>query len=109
MKTFLTFSLLLGFLIDHVAGQFCAPPIQWQKSLGSAGPDILYGFLAMPDNGVLLYGSSACKYGQGNRQAPCVAGDDFYVVRLDAKVNILWKKVSAASSLHQFHPLSMAV
>ncbi|MGC4040319.1 MAG: T9SS type A sorting domain-containing protein [Flavobacterium sp.] len=65
--------------------------LDWQKTLGGLGQDMLYTVLLTNDGGYLLAGSS--ESGQGlDKKDKCRGGSDFWIVKLNAKGGEEWQK-----------------
>ena len=65
--------------------------IQWQKTIGGNGDDILYSIQQTTDGGYILGGSSnAALY--DDKSEKTLGYYDYYVVKLDAAGNIEWQK-----------------
>lgn len=66
----------------------------WQKSFGGSGSDLLKIIKNTSDGGFILGGSSNSPAGfdkkEGNR-----GGDDYWIIKLDAKGDQMWQRVLA--------------
>lgn len=69
----------------------------WDKAYGGAGDDQLTSIIATEDGGFLLGGYSNSGM-SGNKTAPSRGQSDFWVVKVDAKGNILWDKTYGGES-----------
>ena len=70
--------------------------LDWQKSFGGSGQDMLYAVLLTNDGGYLLAGSS--ESGEGlDKKGKCRGNSDFWVIKLDAKGGELWQKTIGGS------------
>lgn len=65
--------------------------LQWEKTLGGKGQDILTKVLPTKDGGYILGGSSGSDYSEDKKQNS-YGGLDFWVVKLDSKGNIEWER-----------------
>ena len=61
--------------------------IQWQKTIGGSGEDLLTSIQQTNDGGYILSGSSASGI-SGNKTQASKGGTDYWVVKLDALSNI---------------------
>jgi hypothetical protein len=77
--------------------------LDWQKSFGGSGNDFLYSVRLTPDGGFILAGVSASlgrdekdttdsSQAQNDKMGRCRGGDDFWIIKLDAKGNEEWQK-----------------
>lgn len=75
--------------------------LDWQKSFGGPGSDFLQSIKATKDGGFILAGisnSTINEVGADSSQArndktdACRGGDDFWIIKLDAKGNQQWQK-----------------
>lgn len=65
--------------------------LEWQRSYGGDGIDMLNSLVITRDGGMLLAGTSNSQKGFDKIDAP-FGGDDFWVLRLDQFGNIIWQK-----------------
>ncbi|GAA4462906.1 lipoprotein [Nemorincola caseinilytica] len=90
MRPFL-FRLLIAAVLALPAGKSIAqtPGIAWQKTLGDAGQDLVYGLQRTPDGGIVVSGTHAST-------APVMPtgrnGYNVYVARLSATGTLMWQR-----------------
>ncbi|WP_333696644.1 T9SS type A sorting domain-containing protein [Flavobacterium sp.] len=64
--------------------------MEWQKSFGGSGLDLLKCIKHTNDGGFILAGNS--KSGKsGDKSSELLGGDDIWILKLDAKGNVLWQ------------------
>lgn len=91
-KYFRVFSFLLCvFLSLQGYGQEIAPAINWQKTIGGSGADVLFAIVQTPDNGYIVGGYSASNI-SGEKTANSKGGNDYWLVKLDSAGTIQWQK-----------------
>ncbi|MGG7037057.1 MAG: T9SS C-terminal target domain-containing protein, partial [Flavobacterium sp.] len=71
--------------------------LDWQKSFGGSGSDFLQSLKNTRDGGFILAGNSNSsnvteKKGQNDKKEKSRGGDDFWIIKLDAKGNEEWQK-----------------
>ena len=72
--------------------------LDWQKSFGGNGSDFLQSIKTTKDGGFILAGTSnSTNVDDGiatrnDKQEACRGGDDFWIIKLDAKGNQEWQK-----------------
>src|SRR5687767_3000674 len=68
--------------------------IAWQKVFGGSGTDEASGIVALADGSCVVAGTTASTDGDvtGNH-----GGSDFFIIKLDAGGNVLWKRVLGGS------------
>ncbi|MCC6584587.1 MAG: T9SS type A sorting domain-containing protein [Chitinophagales bacterium] len=71
--------------------------IQWQRTLGGAGEDLLNTTLQTQDGGYILGGYSSSDI-SGDKIQASKGGADYWIVKLDAIGNIQWQKTIGGSS-----------
>jgi hypothetical protein len=65
--------------------------IQWQKTIGGSGQDVLKTICQTSDGGYLLGGSSSSEI-SGNKTTEAFGNLDFWLVKIDEKGTIEWQK-----------------
>ena len=70
--------------------------LDWQKSFGGEGMDFLQSIRLTNDGGFILAGTSNSPKGLQKKE-DSRGGDDFWVIRLDAKGGELWQKTIGGS------------
>ncbi len=65
--------------------------IEWDKTIGGNGYDVLAKVLTMPDHGFLLCGSSFSNI-SGDKTEDGKGGNDYWIVKTDSSGSILWQK-----------------
>lgn len=70
--------------------------LDWQKSFGGAGVDMLYSVKLTTDGGFILAGTSNSNKGF-DKKADAKGHDDFWIIKLDAKGNELWQQTIGGS------------
>lgn len=65
--------------------------LDWQKSFGGSGVDLLKSIKLTNDGGYILAGTSDSKKGL-DKQGDAKGLEDFWIIKLDAKGNELWQK-----------------
>ncbi len=65
--------------------------IEWEKTLGGSGQDVLAKVVSVKGGGYLLGGSSNSDVSEDKSRA-CLGGLDFWVVKIDSKGEIEWEK-----------------
>ena len=72
--------------------------LDWQKSFGGSGSDFLQSIKTTSDGGFILAGTSnssnenTTQTSRNDKKEPCRGGDDFWIIKLDAKGNEMWQK-----------------
>jgi Secretion system C-terminal sorting domain len=75
--------------------------VEWQKSYGGAGNDMLYSVKATTDGGYILAGTSSpsqpprrggASYTNGDHTDMSIGHQDIWILKLDAAGNIEWQK-----------------
>jgi hypothetical protein len=64
----------------------------WQKSFGGSGSDLLKVLKNTSDGGFILGGASNSPEGFDKKEA-CRGGNDYWIIKLDAKGNLMWQRV----------------
>ena len=64
----------------------------WQKSFGGSGSDLLKIIKNTSDGGFILGGISNSATGFGKKEG-CRGGNDYWIIKLDAKGNDMWQRV----------------
>lgn len=70
--------------------------LDWQKSLGGSGFDLLQSIKGTQDGGFILAGTSSSNQGM-DKQSDSKGLSDFWVVKLDAKGQELWQQTIGGS------------
>src|SRR5690606_38623750 len=65
---------------------------EWQKNIGGSGRDLLYSVANTNDGGFILGGSSDSNSKAGVKKQDCKGAEDYWVVKLDARGDILWER-----------------
>lgn len=65
--------------------------LDWQRSLGGSGSDILYSIKNTIDGGFILAGTSDSPNGDIKKE-DCFGKEDFWIIKLDAKGGEMWQK-----------------
>jgi len=76
--------------VRHSRPALSITPAQW--SFGGDSDDYLYCIEQTSDGGFILGGYSYSPEGTGTKTAPSYGSCDYYVVRLDAQLNMVWDK-----------------
>ena len=72
--------------------------LDWQKSFGGSGSDFLQSIKTISDGGFILAGTSnssnenTTQTSRNDKKEACRGGDDFWIIKLDAKGNEMWQK-----------------
>jgi hypothetical protein len=70
--------------------------LDWQKNFGGSGTDLLQSIRLTNDGGFILAGNSNSPPGKLKKEG-CRGGDDYWVIKLDAKGNEEWQKTIGGS------------
>ena len=70
--------------------------LEWQKSFGGSGVDLLQSVQNTTDGGFILAGTSTSNSG-GDKLENSKGQEDFWILKLDAKGNQLWQKTIGGS------------
>jgi len=102
MKTAIVTRLLLPIAFVWVSGQLLrsemiAPSIQWQRSFGGTGSDLLRSVQQTSDGGYILGGYSNSTT-NGNKTSPNFGWWDYWIIRLDGEGNERWQKSFGGTS-----------
>jgi hypothetical protein len=73
-----------------------AGDLDWQKSFGGSGTDFLQSVRLTNDGGFILAGTSNSPKSDEKKE-DCRGGDDFWVIKLDAKGGQQWQKTIGGS------------
>ena len=65
--------------------------LDWQKSIGGSGADMLYSIRNTTDGGFILAGTSESPAGTQKKDS-CRGGEDIWIIKLNAKGNEEWQK-----------------
>lgn len=80
--------------------------IEWQKSYGGSGMDLLQSVIMTPDGGYLLGGFSNSEYGF-DKKKPCKGDTDFWVIKVDAAGNEQWQRTLGGSGQEKISSLAL--
>ena len=78
--------------------------LDWQKSFGGSGVDLLQSIRLTSDGGYILAGISNSKKGL-DKQDDAKGNDDFWIIKLDAKGNELWQKTIGGTGQEKLHSI----
>lgn len=71
--------------------------IQWQKTYGGAGLDILYAIVVLDNNDYILTGISTSNI-SGEKTANSKGGGDFWILKINQEGTIIWQKTIGGNS-----------
>lgn len=77
---------------------------EWQKSYGGSGTDLLKSIILTNDGGYALAGSSNSARG-GDKKEASFGGDDFWIIKLDARGNEQWQRTLGGKGQEQLHSI----
>ncbi len=77
---------------------------EWQKSYGGKGTDLLKSIALTNDGGYILAGSSNSARG-GDKKEASFGGDDFWIIKLDARGNEQWQRTLGGKGQEQLHSI----
>ncbi len=80
--------------------------LDWQKSFGGSGVDLLQSIRLTSDGGYILAGISDSKKGF-DKQDDAKGNNDFWIIKLDAKGNELWQKTIGGSGQEKLHSITL--
>ena len=80
--------------------------LDWQKSFGGSGVDLLQSIRLTSDGGYILAGISDSKKGL-DKHDDAKGNDDFWIIKLDAKGNELWQKTIGGSGQEKLHSITL--
>src|SRR5690554_4005442 len=66
--------------------------MDWQKSIGGTGRDLLYSIANTYDGGFILGGSSDSNALEDVKKDDCRGNEDYWVIKLDAKGEVEWER-----------------
>lgn len=66
--------------------------MDWEKSFGGSGRDLLYSILHTSDGGFILGGSSDSEKQTGVKESYCMGQEDYWVIKLNARGDVQWEK-----------------
>lgn len=92
MRTIFTLSFLLTTLCTLAQD----PAIQWQKTIGGSGVDVLNSFEPTPDGGYILAGYTPSN-ASGEKTEDSNGLLDIWIVKVDASGNIQWQNTIGGS------------
>lgn len=91
LKTLFISINIFAFIFLPLWGAAQAPPIQWQKTLGGNGDDLLFDLIQTTDGGYVAVGRSASGI-SGDKTETSRGQSDIWVVKLDANGVKQWDK-----------------
>jgi hypothetical protein len=71
--------------------------IEWQKTYGGSGMDVLYSILVLENNEYLLSGVSSSNI-SGDKTENSKGGGDFWIIKINAAGSIIWQKTIGGNS-----------
>lgn len=80
--------------------------LDWQKSFGGSGVDLLQSIRLTSDGGYVLAGISDSRKGL-DKHEDTKGNDDFWVIKLNAKGNELWQKTIGGSGQEKLHSITL--
>ena len=80
--------------------------LDWQKSFGGSGVDLLQSIRLTSDGGYILAGISDSKKGL-DKHEDTKGNDDFWIIKLNAKGNELWQKTIGGSGQEKLHSITL--
>jgi hypothetical protein len=80
--------------------------LDWQKSFGGSGVDLLQSIKLTTDGGYILAGISDSNKGL-DKHDDSKGNDDFWIIKLDAKGNELWQKTIGGSGQEKLHNVTL--
>lgn len=78
--------------------------LDWQKSFGGSGVDLLQSIRLTSDGGYILAGTSDSKKGLDKKE-DAKGQEDFWIIKLDAKGNELWQKTIGGTGQEKLHSI----
>ena len=78
--------------------------LDWQKSFGGIGVDLLQSIKITSDGGFILAGTSDSKKGF-DKQEDNKGQEDFWIIKLNAKGNELWQKTIGGTGQEKLHSI----
>jgi hypothetical protein len=78
--------------------------LDWQKSFGGSGVDLLQSIKLTSDGGFILAGTSDSKKGLDKKE-DSKGQEDFWIIKLDAKGNELWQKTIGGSGQEKLNSI----
>lgn len=66
--------------------------LDWQKSFGGKGADLLYSIAHTKDGGFLLAGTSSSNAQPGMKKEDCRGQEDYWIIKLNAKGGEEWQR-----------------
>ncbi|MGH2667480.1 T9SS type A sorting domain-containing protein [Flavobacterium sp.] len=79
--------------------------LDWQKSFGGSGLDLLQSIQLTSDAGFILAGTSQSNKGQ-DKTADSKGGSDFWIIKLDAKGGELWQQTIGGNGQDQLQSIT---
>ena len=80
--------------------------LDWQKSFGGSGVDLLQSIRLTADGGYILAGISNSKKGL-DKHDDAKGNDDFWIIKLDAKGNELWQKTIGGAGQEKLQSITL--
>lgn len=86
--------------------------LDWQKSFGGTGLDLLQSIKLTSDGGFILAGTSASpspskgEERDTDKKDACKGGSDFWIIKLDAKGNEIWQKTIGGNGQEKLQSVS---
>ena len=80
--------------------------LDWQKSFGGSGVDLLQSNRLTADGGYILAGISNSKKGL-DKHDDAKGNDDFWIIKLDAKGNELWQKTIGGAGQEKLQSITL--
>lgn len=78
--------------------------LDWQRSFGGSGMDLLQSILLTADGGYLLGGTSYSDKG-GDKKDASLGNGDYWIIKLDAKGNEQWQRTLGGSGQEQLQSI----
>ncbi|UPQ80457.1 T9SS type A sorting domain-containing protein [Flavobacterium azooxidireducens] len=82
--------------------------LEWQKSFGGTGSDLLQSIALTNDGGFILAGISNSPKG-GDKKDVSFGADDLWIIKLDAKGNELWQRTIGGKGQEQLHSIKKTI
>lgn len=80
--------------------------IEWQKSYGGSGMDLLQSVMMTPDGGYLLGGISNSDYGF-DKKRPSKGDTDYWIIKVDAAGTEQWQRTIGGSGQEKLNSLAL--
>lgn len=82
--------------------------LEWQKSYGGSGSDLLQSIDLTRDGGFILAGISNSPKGSDKKDVS-LGGDDFWIIKLDARGSEQWQRTLGGKGQEQLHSIMQTV